>query len=366
MATSKKNKIKNTSGNPEHTPLMKQWLGIKEQIGMQMLLFYRVGDFYELFWEDAERASKLLDIVLTRRGESGGRPVVMSGVPWHALDGHLARLVKLGVSAAVADQIGDPSKAIGPVERAIARIVTPGTLVDDALLSDRRDAPLVAILPMGSQVGIFWMSLSSGDAKLCVRPISRLADEIEWISPAEILAPEGFEFSRPGSLRSIAPTWHFDATRGQSALLAALGTPTLSTFGIDPQRDALAIACAGAALEHAKASFGGRPPKLARLALAADGAILRMDASTRKSLEIDATLKGESSPTLVSCLDICSCPMGSRRLRDWLGAPLSDKSAIEARHQAVAALMGEPAEALGRALLGYPDTERAGARAAAQ
>lgn len=364
MANGKSKKNKSPDGTPEHTPLMRQWLGLKSQIG-DMMLFYRVGDFYELFWEDAERASKLLDIVLTRRGESGGRPVVMSGVPWHALDTHLSRLVKLGVSAAVADQIGDPAKAIGPVDRAIVRIVTPGTLVDDALLSDRRDAPLLAVHAFDGHAALFWMSLSSGEARMCVRPISRLADELEWIAPAEILVPEGFELSRAGSLVSHAPAWHFDQTRGELALKSALDTTNLETFGIELQRDGRALACAGAALEHAKASLGGRPPKLARLSVALDGSRMRMDAATRRSLEIDMTIRGEYDPTLVSCLDLCSCPMGSRRLRDWVGAPLTNPDDIRSRHDAVEALIENGADDLDHALRGYPDTERAGARAAA-
>lgn len=345
--------------------MMRQWLGLKAQVG-DMILFYRVGDFYELFWEDAERASKMLDLVLTRRGESGGRPIVMSGVPWHALDLHLSRLVKLGVSAAVADQIGDPAKAIGPVERAIARIVTPGTLVDDGLLADRRDAPLLAAMPFGEgQVALFWMVLSSGAAHIAIRPLSRLSDELEWISPAEILSPEGFEISRPGCMQSKSPEWHFDSGRGQASLMQALDCPNLATFGIDLERDAAGLACAAAALEHVKASLGGKSPKLARASVAADGMALRMDASTRKSLEIDATISGAQSPTLVSSLDLCSCAMGSRRLREWIGAPLTSSAAIAKRHDAVEALMGGPAEELADALRGYPDTERAGARAAA-
>jgi len=360
----KSKKNKSPDGTPEHTPLMRQWLGLKSKIG-DMMLFYRVGDFYELFWEDAERASKLLDIVLTRRGESGGRPVVMSGVPWHALDTHLSRLVKLGVSAAVADQIGDPAKAIGPVERAIVRIVTPGTLVDDSLLSDRRDAPLLAVKAFDGQVALFWMSLSSGDARMCVRPISRLADELEWISPAEILVPEGFQLSRAGTLISHAPSWHFDQPRGELALMEALDTTNLETFGIDKARDARALACAAAALEHAKASLGGRHPKLARLSVTLDGSQMRMDAATRRSLEIDMTIRSEYAPTLVSALDICSCPMGSRRLRDWVGAPLTQPESIRERHAAVEALIAHGADDLDHALRGYPDTERAGARAAA-
>jgi DNA mismatch repair protein MutS len=362
VASSKKKMT--ASGLPEHTPLMRQWLALKEQAG-GLLMFFRVGDFYELFWEDAERASKLLDIVLTRRGESGGRPVVMSGVPWHALDLHMSRLVKMGVGAAVVDQIGDPAKAIGPVERAIVRIVTPGTLVDDALLSDRRDAPLLAAFPQGDQVALFWLSLSSGEARYCLRPMARLADELEWINPAEILTPDSFDVSRTGSMSCKSPLWHFDAERGASGLMAALDTPLLSSFGVDPLRDGACLAAASAAMEHAKASLGGKAPKLSRLRMIQDGSALRMDAATRKSLEIDSTLRGEDAPTLVSCLDLCSSSMGSRRLRDWIGAPLTSKADIESRHVAVESLMGQASSALGSALRGYPDTERAGARAAA-
>lgn len=359
-----KKKKSDAFGVPEHTPLMRQWTAMKEQAG-GLLMFFRVGDFYELFFEDAERASKLLDLTLTKRGESGGRPVVMSGVPWHSLDTHLARLVKMGVGAAVVDQVGDPAKAIGPVERAISRIVTPGTLVDDALLMDRRDAPLLALFPIDGAVALFWMSLSSGEARFCTRPMNRLADELEWIAPAEILTPEGFDATRHGSMPCKAPLWHFDAERGAKALMDALDSPALGAFGVDSARDQGALAAAGAALERAKASLGGRAPKLARLSLVSEGSAMRMDASTRKSLEIDVTLRGEDSPTLVSTLDLCSTAMGSRRLREWIGAPLTSIEDISARHGAVAALMGSPAAALAEALRGYPDTERAGSRAAA-
>lgn len=359
-----KKKYPGKASSLEHTPLMRQWLALKEQAG-GLLMFFRVGDFYELFWEDAERASKLLDIVLTRRGESGGRPVMMSGVPWHALDLHMSRLVKMGVGAAVVDQIGDPSKAIGPVERAIVRIVTPGTLVDDALLSDRRDAPLLAAFPHGDEVALFWLSLSSGEARYCLRPMARLADELEWINPAEMLTPEGFDVSRQGSMSCKAPAWHFDAERGAQGLMAALDSPSLLAFGVDPARDRACLAAASAAIEHAKASLGGKVPKLSRLRMIQDGSSLRMDAATRKSLEIDSTLRGEDAPTLFSCMDLCSTSMGSRRLRDWIGAPLTSRPEIEARHQAVASLMGPAADALADSLRGYPDTERAGARAAA-
>ena len=352
------------SGAPEHTPLMRQWLELKGRVG-DLLMFYRVGDFYELFWEDAERASRLLDIVLTRRGESGGRPVVMSGVPWHALDLHLARLVKLGVGAAVVDQVGDPSKSIGPVERAITKIVTPGTLVDDALLSDRRDAPLLAIHPMGDKAGLFWMSLASGEARAKMCDLARLADEAEWINPAEILTAEGFDFQRSGSMQSKAPAWHFDAERGRAALLAALEAPALASAGFDASGLEGCLAAAGAALERTRASLGGKAPRLARVWHARDDLALRIDGATRKSLEIDQTLRGEESPTLVSTLDLCRTAMGGRRLRDWVGAPLTDAPAIEARFEAVASLMGGAATAFDDQLKGFADIERIGARAAA-
>lgn len=362
--TKGKKKMSGDPGVPEHTPLMRQWLEIKGRVG-DLLMFYRVGDFYELFWEDAERASRLLDIVLTRRGESGGRPVVMSGVPWHALDIHLARLVKLGVGAAVVDQVGDPAKSVGPVERAITKIVTPGTLVDDALLSDRRDAPLLAIHPMGDKVGLFWMNLASGAARVKVCTLSRLVDEAEWINPAEIITPEGFDFQRSGSMQSKSPSWHFDAERGRAALLSALEAPALSSVGFDATGLDGCLAAAGAALERARASLGGKPPRLARLWHARDDLALRIDASTRKSLEIDQTLRGEESPTLVSTLDLCRTAMGGRRLRDWVGAPLTDAPAIEERFEAVSALRGGCALAFDEEIKGFADVERISARAAA-
>lgn len=357
--------VKKEAKDPNaHTPLMRQYLTFKEKVG-DMLLFYRVGDFYELFWEDSERIGKLLDLVVARRGSSGGRPINMSGVPWHALDIHLSRLVRMGVSAAVVDQIGDPATSKGPVERAITRIVTPGTLLDEALLSDKRDAPLLSVFAGPERAGLFWCSLSSGRARFCSIPLSDLPDEIARVSPAEIIAPHGFSISATGAVFRGQEPWLFDAAKGERLLKEHFGALTLEAFGIEGLPECLSAACA--AYEHASAAMGGRRPNIQTLAREQPEAFLQLDASTRKSLEITVTQRGEESPTLLSCLDVCASSMGSRTLRSWLETPLRDPRDIRERHNAVEALMSDsarPAMSFLKGLRGRADIERAASRAA--
>lgn len=348
-----------------HTPLMKQYLQFKDKVG-DMLLFFRVGDFYELFWEDSERIAKLLDLMVAKRGVSGGRPVTMSGVPWHSLDTHLSRLVRMGVSAAVVDQIGDPATSKGPVERAISRIVTPGTLLDEALLNDKKDAPLLGIAPLKDKVGLFWCSLSSGQAHFCSVPISVLPDEIARISPAEIIAPFDFSIQAERVVFRGQDAWHFDAEKGKRALKEHFGSLTLDPFGLtDDLKECLAAACA--VYEHASASMGGKKPNIQTLSREQPEAFLQMDASTRKSLEVSLTQRGEESPTLLSSLDLCSSSMGSRTLRSWLESPQQDLTIIQSRHLAVESLLtssARHAQSFLDLMRGQADIERAASRAA--
>jgi DNA mismatch repair protein MutS len=353
----------------DHTPLMRQWLDFKKEVG-ELILFFRVGDFYELFWEDAELASRLLDLTLTRRGSSGGRPIAMSGVPWHALDLHLARLLRMGRGAAVVDQVSEPGLTKGPVDRAISRVITPGTLLDDALLDEKRDAPLLAVAQDARRglAGLFWISLSSGSACHCVAPLSELADEIARVQPAEILLAEGEQLDGGAGRASLSrlPSWRFDPAGGQERLQQHFGVANLDGFG-GLSGSPLALAAACAAYSHAQASLGGKRPNLLTLRESSPGSRLAMDAATRRALEINETQSGQSSPTLFSTLDLCSSPMGSRRLRLWISEPPAQWRESAARHDAVDALLQSSgaADALREAIGRMADIERASGRAAA-
>src|SRR5512134_2496378 len=214
----------------QHTPMMQQYLRIKGE-HPDILVFYRMGDFYELFYDDAEKASRLIDITLTQRGQSAGAPVKMAGVPAHSVEQYLARLVKLGESVAICEQIGDPALAKGPVERQVTRIVTPGTLTDSSLLEDKADNVLLSIYRDRSTVGLAWLSLASGVLRVAEIAPQALANELRRIAPAEILAAEGVD--APGYFVTRLPAWHFDVESGQKRLLAQLGAANLAGFGVE-------------------------------------------------------------------------------------------------------------------------------------
>src|SRR5574338_507767 len=315
----------------QHTPVMRQYLGLKAQYP-DLLLFYRMGDFYELFFEDAERAARLLDITLTTRGQSAGTPIKMAGVPFHAIEQYLARLVKLGESAVICEQVGDPATSKGPVERAVSRIVTPGTLTDSALLDDRTDSLLLAANVNRGTLGLAWLNLANGDLRLLESLPEQLPLHLERLRPAEILIPDGLrlpllEQSGP-PLRRLAD-WQFDRARA---------TPRQQ-------------------LAH-----------ITGLKLERESEYLRLDAATRRNLELTETLRGEPSPTLLSLLDLCATSMGSRWLRHALHHPLRDRRAAGQRLAAVGELLGNagtgPCEAVRGQLKGMADVERITARIA--
>jgi DNA mismatch repair protein MutS len=348
--------------------MMQQYLRIKAQHA-DKLLFYRMGDFYELFFEDAERAAKLLDITLTRRGASAGEPIRMAGVPVHSVEQYLAKLVKLGEAVAICEQIGDPATAKGPVERQVTRVVTPGTLTDAALLDERRENLLLAALPGRTLVGLAWLSLAAGRMRLMEVRAEELASELERLRPAEILVPEGAEL--PEALEERAPlkrlpAWHFESDAARASLARQMETLDLAGFGCEELGPALGAA--GALLEYARLTQGTALAHVKALAVERGGQFLRMDASTRRNLEITETLRGESAPTLVSVLDRCVTGMGSRLLRHWLHHPIRDQVELERRLEAVAALAGEagggPGEGLRTALSPCADVERITARIA--
>jgi len=350
-----------------HTPMMQQYLRIKAQ-HPGMLMFYRMGDFYELFFEDAEEASRLLDITLTTRGATAGQPIKMAGVPYHAVEQYLAKLIKLGLSVVICEQIGDPATSKGPVERQVARIITPGTVTDSALLDERREAYVMAALPMHDKIGLAWLSLAGG--RFCVAEIapSEFASFIERVKPAELLTPEDAVLALDNSklVPKRLPQWQFELDAAQRALAQQFGTRDLAGFGVEDMPSALAAA--GALLGYVKHTQRAALPHIVSIQPERQSAYVLMDAATRRNLELTETIRGEASPTLLSLLDTSAGPMGSRLLRHWLHHPLRDRQAIFARLDAVAALMEDAPTpryaSLHKLLRGMADIERIVARVA--
>ncbi|MDR2877975.1 MAG: DNA mismatch repair protein MutS [Chromatiales bacterium] len=325
----------------EHTPVMKQYLRIKAE-HPQQLLFYRMGDFYELFFEDARRAATLLDITLTARGQSCGEPIPMAGVPYHAADGYLARLVALGESVAICEQIGDPAKSKGPVERKVTRIVTPGTITDEALLEERRDCLLASMYREGDAYGLAVLDLSSGRLILTqVHGQQALLDEIERLRPAELLVPE--DLSLPAALKerrglSRRPPWHFEFQHAERLLTEQFGTRDLRGFGCEPYP--IAVAAAGCLLEYARETQRGTLPHVRGIRIEQQDEAIAIDASSRRNLELETGISGSREHTLAWIMDRTANPMGSRMLRRWINRPLRDHGVLAARHHAVATLIG--------------------------
>jgi DNA mismatch repair protein MutS len=350
------------------TPMMAQYLGIKAEYPT-MLVFYRMGDFYELFHEDAEKAARILGITLTARGSSGGNPIKMCGVPFHSLDGYLGKLVKLGESCAICEQIGDPATSKGPVERKVVRVVTPGTLTDADLLPEKAERSLLALYTLTQRksvtVGLAWLSLASGALRLMEfsgddRTVSaRLAQELERIAPAEILRADDaslFE-EHPSAHTQRVPEWHFDVVKGHKALVEQLGVATLTGFGADGL--GAAFGAAGALLRYAQSTQGRGLQHVNSLAVESENEFIGLDAATRRNLELTETIRGQDSPTLFSLLDGCRTAMGSRLLRHWLHHAKRDQSVARARHEAIAALaQADATSALSSTLGEVPDIER--------
>jgi DNA mismatch repair protein MutS len=325
--------------------MMRQYLTIKAE-HPDVLLFYRMGDFYELFFDDARRAARLIDITLTTRGKSAGQPIAMAGVPYHAVDGYLARLVKLGETVAICEQIGDPTKSKGPVERQVTRIVTPGTLTDESLLDSHRDTLLMAVaagagaIEQDTPVGLAWLDLASGRFSVMeVRGRAALAAELERLRPAELLHNEGTALP-PALTEGLAsrerPPWHFDAATAQRALCEQFGTRDLTGFGCAEL--ALAIEAAGALLQYVRDTQRSALPHLTSLGTERRDDALVMDAVTRRNLELDRSLSGRDERTLFGVMNQTATAMGSRLLRRLLNRPLRDHAALSARYAAVEAL----------------------------
>ena len=304
--------------------MMRQYLELKKEAG-PLLLLYRMGDFYEMFYEDAERGARLLNLTLTKRGNSAGSPIPMAGIPVHAVDQYIAKLVAQNISVAICEQIGDPATSKGPVERAVSRIVTPGTLTDAALLDEKRDLLLLAIALGKSVVGLAWLNLASGEFRVSeVRP-EKLAATLERIRPAEIVVGESVALPfPPEAALTRSPDRHFDSEAATRELCAHFRTATLSGFGADGLRQG--IAAAGALLRYAQATQARSLPHVQSLSVERDGAYLGLDPATRRNLELTETLRGQAAPTLCSLLDRCVTAMGSRFLRHALHHPLRSRS----------------------------------------
>ncbi len=347
--TSTTNSDKSTTASKaaqQHTPMMQQYLKIKAEHPNE-LVFYRMGDFYELFYDDAKTAARLLDVTLTARGKSGGEPIPMCGVPYHAAEGYLAKLVQSGVSVAICEQIGDPATTKGPVERRVMRVVTPGTVSDEALLDATRDNLLVAICAGrkedGPSYGIASLDMSSG--KFClfdVKDLESLQDQIARLNPAELLLPENFVeksyFEHIQGLR-VRPIWDFDQESMSRQLNTHFGTLDLKGFGCED--DTVAIGAAGCLLNYAKETQRTELAHIHALSVEQPELSVQLDAATRKNLEIDTNVQGNVENTLFDVFDTSATAMGGRHLRRWLNNPIQDEGELNARLNAINALQND-------------------------
>jgi DNA mismatch repair protein MutS len=349
-----------------HTPMMTQYFGIKQQHPDQ-LLFYRMGDFYELFYDDAKKAARLLDITLTARGQSGGQPIPMAGIPFHAAEGYLAKLVKLGESVVICEQIGDPATSKGPVERQVVRILTPGTVSDEALLDERRDNLLVAVMGSERLFGLATLDINSGRfTTMELRGWETLLGELERLAPAELLIPDDWESDTPierrRAVRRRAP-WEFDQDSAFKSLIQQFATRDLVGFGCNGLT--LGLGAAGALLCYAKETQRTALPHIRGIVQERFEDSVIIDGASRRNLEIDCNLGGGRDNTLLDVLDHSATAMGSRLLARWLNRPLRNLDTLEARQNSIAALLDQHAyESLSPLLKRIGDIERILARVA--
>jgi DNA mismatch repair protein MutS len=343
-----------------HTPMMQQYLRIKAE-HVNELLFYRMGDFYEVFFEDAKLASQVLDITLTARGKSGGNPIPMAGIPFHAAENYLAKLVRNGISVAICEQIGDPAASKGPVERKVVRVITPGTVSDEALMDAGRDNLLVAITQREEIFGIASLDISSG--RFCVLEVNgeiALLGELERLRPAELLIPEFLslrDFTLPASGLRKRPDWEFDSGQAGRALCEHFGAKDLQGFGCGHMH--AAIAAAGCLFGYAKTTQRSHLAHLTGLAVENVEQTVVMDSATRRNLELDLNLNGGEENTLFSVLNSTSTAMGGRLLKRWLHKPLRCEATILARQSAITCLLKDyQFEALRQPLKHIGDMER--------
>lgn len=364
-----------------HTPMMQQYIRIKKDYP-DTLVLYRMGDFYEVFWDDAEKAARLLDITLTARGQSAGFPIPMAGVPFHALEGYLARLIKMGESVAICEQVGEVGASKGPVERKVVRVVTPGTLTDAELLNDKQEAILVSLHTAGRQrCGLAWMSVTQGRIHLTECAQDELGEWLARIGPSEVIYSAGvterfeqglFALKHSGAVAcplSPRPDWQFDTGLGERKLLELLGAANLKAW--EAEDLPLAHAASAALLSYAEHTQGRNLTHIHSIRVQRDDQLINLPPTTRRNLELVKTLRGEDSPTLFSLLDSCMTGMGSRLLKSWLLEPKRDRADAMARLQATEVLRGNdalggtmPWQALRAELKGVSDVERITARTA--
>jgi DNA mismatch repair protein MutS len=349
-----------TNITPVHTPMMQQYLRIKGEYP-DMLLLYRMGDFYELFFDDAKRAASLLDITLTARGKSGGNAIPMAGVPYHAAEGYLAKLLRQGESVAICEQIGDPATSKGPVERKVTRVVTPGTLTDEALLAESRDNLVASVFIDKNGIGLAWLDLAGGRFRLTeAGGAEALEAELERLRPAELIVDEeqSFDYSKRDTLRVTGrPPWHFDLDSAQRLLCSQFQTQDLSGFGCDafPR----GVAAAGALLQYVSDTQKAAIPHLTSITVELPDDAVVMDGPTRRNLELEESLSGQREHTLTGVMDRCQSPMGSRLLRRWIQRPLRNAAVLRARYQALQTLtLNRLVDTLQETLQGIGDVER--------
>ncbi|TXY45968.1 DNA mismatch repair protein MutS [Vibrio mimicus] len=322
-----------------HTPMMQQYLRLKAE-NPDILLFYRMGDFYELFYDDAKRASELLDISLTKRGASAGEPIPMAGVPFHAVEGYLAKLVQMGESVAICEQIGDPATSKGPVERKVVRIVTPGTVTDEALLSERVDNLIAAIYHHNGRFGYATMDITSGRFQLSEpQTEEEMAAELQRTSPRELLFPEDFApvhlmANRQGNRRR--PIWEFELATAKQQLNQQFGTRDLVGFGVEQAQ--LGLCAAGCLIQYVKDTQRTALPHIRSLTWDRQDQSVILDAATRRNLELTYNLAGGTDNTLADVLDHCATPMGSRMLKRWIHQPMRDTATLNQRLDAIGEL----------------------------
>ncbi len=355
--------------------MMAQYLALKADYP-DTLLFYRMGDFYELFHADAEKAANLLDITLTSRGQSAGQPIMMAGVPFHSVDGYLAKLIKLGESVAICEQMGEATGK-GPVERKVVRVVTPGTLTDTELLSDKTESILLAV-HQGSRntCGMAWLSVTQGEIHLAQCSSDEVEAWIGRIGPSELIynvdVTPAFEarlkalrqsgLSGSATTLTARPAWQFDAALGVRRLLAQLQVASLASFSAEALSEG--HAAASALLGYAEHTQGRALSHVHSLQVVRHGELIELPQTTRRNLELTQTLRGEDSPTLISLLDTCTTGMGSRLLKNWLLTPRRDRSQAAARLDAVTQLRAGLQQVLRARLKGCSDVERITARIA--
>ncbi|MDO4699001.1 MAG: DNA mismatch repair protein MutS [Pasteurellaceae bacterium] len=349
-----------------HTPMMAQYLTLKAQ-NPDILLFYRMGDFYELFYDDAKKAAALLDISLTKRGQSAGEPIPMAGVPYHAVEGYLAKLVALGESVAICEQVGDPAASKGPVERKVVRIVTPGTVSDEALLPERQDNLIACVYHEKGSFALATLDMASGRFLISELPSAEaLSAELQRTQPAEILYPE--DFAAAGILQGYKglrrrPVWEFELVTAIQLLNRQFGTQDLSGFGVE--KAVIALCAAGCLFHYAQETQRTALPHINAIHLAQNSDTILLDAATRRNLELTTNLSGGVENTLAAVLDKCVTPMGSRLLKRWIHQPIRDLAKLKTRQQTILALQqNERIEPLQPLLQQLGDMERILARIA--